>query len=236
EDLTEYLRDLDIRVRYLHSEVDTIERVEILRALRAGEFDVLVGINLLREGLDLPEVSLVGILDADKEGYLRSEKSLIQMAGRAARHVNGKVILYADITTKSMQGLLNITNYRRKRQIEYNEKHGIVPKSVQRAVQESLRMVSQEGARQGGGGGISARMALKEGAGQFDAADLLKELTAEMIEASTRLEYEKAALLRDQIGELKKQLGIDKIEPKDRSALPAGGAIYKIPKRGGKKK
>ncbi|SDU19578.1 Excinuclease ABC subunit B [Verrucomicrobium sp. GAS474] len=233
EDLTQYLSDLGIRVRYLHSEVDTIERVEILRGLRAGEFDVLVGINLLREGLDLPEVSLVGILDADKEGYLRSEKSLIQMAGRAARHVNGRVILYADSTTRSMQALLNITSYRRKRQIEYNTEHHITPKSVRRAVQESLRLVSQEGGRQGGG--VSARMALKEGAGQFDAADLLKELQGEMIEASSKLEYEKAALLRDQISELKKQLGIDKIEPRSRGEK-VSPVVYKIPKKSPGKK
>ncbi len=212
EDLTEYLRDLDIKVRYLHSEVDAIERVEILRGLRAGEFDVLVGINLLREGLDLPEVSLVGILDADKEGYLRSEKSLIQIAGRAARHLEGTVILYADTITGSIKKLLQVTEYRRARQIAYNQAHGITPKSVQRAVQESLRSAIK-------GTADTARMVLKEGAGQFDLVDLLKELQEEMIGASARLEYEKAALLRDQVQELKRQLGLDKIEPK--GALPA---------------
>jgi len=212
EDLTDYLRDLDIKVRYLHSEVDAIERVEILRGLRAGEFDVLVGINLLREGLDLPEVSLVGILDADKEGYLRSEKSLIQIAGRAARHLEGTVILYADTITGSIKKLLQVTEYRRGRQIAYNQAHGITPKSVQRAVQESLRSAIK-------GTADTARMILKEGAGQFDLVDLLKELQEEMIGASARLEYEKAALLRDQVQELKRQLGLDKIEPK--GALPS---------------
>ena len=141
EDLSDYLRDVGLKVRYLHSDIDTIERVEILRGLRAAEFDVLVGINLLREGLDLPEVSLVCILDADKEGYLRSQTSLIQTAGRAARHVNGEVVLFADIVTQSMEALLSITEYRRAKQIAYNEKHGITPHDVQRAVQESLHTI-----------------------------------------------------------------------------------------------
>src|SRR5947207_4016824 len=138
EDLADYLRDVGLKVRYLHSDIDTIERVEILRGLRAADFDILVGINLLREGLDLPEVSLVCILDADKEGYLRSQTSLIQTAGRAARHINGQVYLFADTVTRSMQALLDVTEYRRARQLEYNEKHGITPQSVRRSVQESL--------------------------------------------------------------------------------------------------
>ena len=138
EELTDYLRDIGVNVQYLHSEIDAIERVEILRALRKGEFDVLVGINLLREGLDLPEVSLVAILDADKEGFLRSETSLIQTAGRAARHLNGEVILYADVMTQSIQKFLAVTEYRRKRQIAYNIEHNITPRSVVRAVEESL--------------------------------------------------------------------------------------------------
>jgi len=223
EDLTEYLRDLDIKVRYLHSEVDAIERVEILRGLRAGEFDVLVGINLLREGLDLPEVSLVGILDADKEGYLRSEKSLIQISGRAARHLEGTVILYADTLTGSINALLEVTKYRRARQQAYNEQHGITPKSVQRAIQESLRTVIK---------GDNPRSVLKEGAGQFDVVDLLKELQQEMIEASAKLEYEKAALLRDQVQELKRQLGIDKIEPRN---FQPQAISYRGAKAGGKR-
>src|SRR5204863_7654154 len=138
EELTDYLRDIGINVRYLHSEIDAIERVEILRALRKGDFDVLVGINLLREGLDLPEVSLVAILDADKEGYLRSATSLIQTAGRAARHINGEVILYADVMTQSIQKFLAVSDYRRKKQIEYNQEHNITPRSVSRPVEESL--------------------------------------------------------------------------------------------------
>jgi excinuclease ABC subunit B len=138
EELTDYLRDIGVNVRYLHSEIDAIERVEILRALRKGEFDVLVGINLLREGLDLPEVSLVAILDADKEGFLRSETSLIQTAGRAARHLNGEVILYADVMTHSIKKFLAVTEYRRQKQIAYNREHHITPRSVSRAVEESL--------------------------------------------------------------------------------------------------
>ena len=138
EELTDYLRDIGVNVQYLHSEIDAIERVEILRSLRKGEFDVLVGINLLREGLDLPEVSLVAILDADKEGFLRSETSLIQTAGRAARHLNGEVILYADVMTQSIQKFLAVTEYRRERQIAYNMEHNITPRSVSRAVEESL--------------------------------------------------------------------------------------------------
>src|SRR3954449_4504284 len=141
EDLADYLRDVGLKVRYLHSDIDAIERVEILRGLRAAEFDILVGINLLREGLDLPEVSLVCILDADKEGFLRSQTSLIQTAGRAARHVNGEVVLFADTVTRSMEALLAITEYRRTKQIEYNEAHGITPRSVKRAVQESLHTI-----------------------------------------------------------------------------------------------
>ncbi len=208
EDLSDYLKDVGLKVRYLHSDIDTIERVEILRALRAAEFDVLVGINLLREGLDLPEVSLVCILDADKEGYLRSQTSLIQTAGRAARHINGEVYLFADIVTKSMQALMAITEYRRARQIAYNEMHGITPRTVQRAVQESLHTILK--ARQIEEGVI------REGGGSFSLSETLRELEAEMLTASGNLEYEKAALLRDQIAELKAGTGISKIEPQRR--------------------
>jgi excinuclease ABC subunit B len=208
EDLSDYLRDVGLKVRYLHSDIDTIERVEILRALRAAEFDVLVGINLLREGLDLPEVSLVCILDADKEGYLRSQTSLIQTAGRAARHVNGEVYLFADQVTKSMEALLAITEYRRAKQIAYNEKHGITPRSVQRAVQESLHTILR--ARD-----VEASV-VREGGGDFSLSETLRELEQEMVIAAGNLEYEKAALLRDQIAELKAGTGISKIEPKKR--------------------
>jgi excinuclease ABC subunit B len=206
EDLADYLRDVGLKVRYLHSDIDTIERVEILRALRAAEFDILVGINLLREGLDLPEVSLVCILDADKEGYLRSQTSLIQTAGRAARHVNGEVVLFADIVTQSMQKLISITEYRRRRQIDYNTKHNITPTSVQRAVQESLHTILR--------GREIAESVVREGGGDFSVTELLRELEQEMEIASANLEFERAALLRDQIMELKSGTGISKIEPK----------------------
>ena len=144
EELTDYLREIGISVQYLHSEIDAIERVEILRSLRKGEFDVLVGINLLREGLDLPEVSLVAILDADKEGYLRSATSLIQTAGRAARHLHGEVILYADVRTQSIQKFLAVSDYRRKKQLAYNQEHHITPRSVSRAVEESLSLAPRD--------------------------------------------------------------------------------------------
>ena len=199
EDLTDYLRDIGLKVRYLHSDVDTIERVEILRSLRAGEFDILVGINLLREGLDLPEVSLVCILDADKEGYLRSQTSLVQTAGRAARHVNGEVVLFADVITKSIQGLIQICEYRRNRQIAYNQEHGITPQSVKRAVQESLHVILQ-------GRQVEENL-VKESGATFDLHEVLRELESEMAEAAGKLEYEKAALLRDQILELKQGNG-----------------------------
>ncbi len=195
EDLSDYLRDVGLKVRYLHSDIDTIERVEILRGLRAGECDVLVGINLLREGLDLPEVSLVCILDADKEGYLRSQTSLIQTAGRAARHVEGEVVLFADVVTGSMQALLDVSDYRRSRQLAYNAEHGITPKSVVRAVQESLHVVLK--------GDSSSRAAETP----LDLHELLAELERDMASAAASLEYERAALLRDQIMELKSTSG-----------------------------
>lgn len=198
EELTDYLRDLGISVRYLHSEIDAIERVEILRALRKGEFNVLVGINLLREGLDLPEVSLVAILDADKEGYLRSATSLIQTAGRAARHINGEVILYADVMTQSIQKFLAVSEYRRQKQIAYNKEHNITPRSVIRAVEESLAVYQNN--RQ------SASLVLQENSANFDVTQTIQELQQEMIDASNNLEFEKAALLRDQIRELKRSL------------------------------
>ena len=204
EDLSDYLRDIGLKVRYLHSDIDTIERVEILRSLRAGECDVLVGINLLREGLDLPEVSLVCILDADKEGYLRSQTSLIQTAGRAARHVNGEVVLYADVITGSIRALIEITDYRRARQIAYNKEHGIEPKSVVRAVQESLHVILKSAKE-------LEKSIVAETAPDFDLHELMQELERDMATAATNLEYERAALLRDQIAELKSGAGLDKI-------------------------
>ncbi len=199
EELTDYLRDLGVNVRYLHSEIDAIERVEVLRALRKGDFDVLVGINLLREGLDLPEVSLVAILDADKEGYLRSATSLIQTAGRAARHINGEVILYADVRTRSIEKFLAVSEYRRQRQLAWNKEHNVTPRSVVRAVEESLAVYQNTRAR--------AESVLRETGGNFDLTETLRGLQEEMLEASNNLEFEKAALLRDQIRELKTSFG-----------------------------
>ena len=195
EDLADYLREIGLKVRYLHSDIDTIERVEILRSLRAGECDVLVGINLLREGLDLPEVSLVCILDADKEGYLRSQTSLIQTSGRAARHLNGEVVLFADTITGSMRALIDVSIHRRAIQEAYNTEHGITPRSVVRAVQESLHVIVK-----GSGNETSS---LNENGSNFDVGELIRELESDMAEAAGRLEYERAALLRDQINELK---------------------------------
>jgi excinuclease ABC subunit B len=206
EELTDYLREIGIRVQYLHSEIDAIQRVEILRSLRKGEFDVLVGINLLREGLDLPEVSLVAILDADKEGFLRSETSLIQTAGRAARHLNGEVILYADVMTQSIKKFLAVTDYRRKRQIAYNLEHNITPRSVSRAVEESLAV--QEEQRD------AATGMLRETSTDIDVTETIRELEGEMIKAAEELQFEKAALLRDQIKELKRMLDGGKPEDK----------------------
>jgi excinuclease ABC subunit B len=206
EDLSDYLRDVGLKVRYLHSDIDTIERVEILRGLRAADFDILVGINLLREGLDLPEVSLVCILDADKEGFLRSQTSLIQTAGRAARHINGEVVLFADTVTQSIQALISISDYRRTKQMEYNEKHGITPTTVKRAIQESLHTILR--------GREIAASVIQEAGGDFDLTELLRELEDEMQSASANLEFERAALLRDQIMEVKSGTGLTKIEPK----------------------
>ena len=198
EELTDYLRDIGVNVRYLHSEIDAIERVEILRALRKGEFDVLVGINLLREGLDLPEVSLVAILDADKEGFLRSETSLIQTAGRAARHLNGEVILYADVMTNSIKKFLAVTEYRRQKQLEYNREHHITPRSVSRAVEESL--ATYESKRE------EADAVLHDAGMDVDLTETINELEDEMLAAANELKFEKAALLRDQIKELKRMM------------------------------
>jgi len=203
EDLADYLRDTGLKVRYLHSDIDAIERVEILRALRAAEFDILIGINLLREGLDLPEVSLVCILDADKEGFLRNETSLIQTAGRAARHVNGKCYLFCDEVTDSIQRLIDITEYRRQKQIEHNEAHGITPKSVVRAVQSSLQQYAKEDR---GGKSVEANI-VGEDEAIYNATAILMELEKEMLAAANNLDFEKAAHLRDQIKALKEKMG-----------------------------
>ncbi len=201
EDLTDYLIEMGVRARYLHSEIDTLERISILRDLRLGEFDCLVGINLLREGLDLPEVSLVAILDADKEGYLRSETSLIQTIGRAARHVSGTVLMYADNVTQSMERAINETERRRERQLAYNVEHNIDPKSILKAVRDILSSV-------GASDDTRARVAgrqLKEVPRDVLLATIEK-LEKEMRAAAGRLEFEKAAALRDELWELRKQL------------------------------
>jgi excinuclease ABC subunit B len=227
EELTDYLRDIGINVRYLHSEIDAIERVEILRSLRKGEFDVLVGINLLREGLDLPEVSLVAILDADKEGYLRSTTSLIQTAGRAARHLNGKVILYADVRTASIQRFLAVSEYRRQRQMAYNKEHGITPRSVSRPVEEGLAPGQAENSKAIG--------VIRDAGGNFDVTETLRELEAEMLEAANALQFEKAALLRDQIQELKRSTGDAGAGSGSGSRQSAGGGRGSRRGRGGKR-
>src|SRR5690606_34790485 len=202
EDLTDYLADVGVRVRYLHSEIESLERIEILRDLRLGEFDVLVGINLLREGLDLPEVSLVAILDADKEGFLRSETSLIQTIGRAARNVNGRVIMYADEITGSMQRAIDETNRRRAIQIAYNEKHGITPETVKKRVHEVIR------AERPAEGEVKKPGVLEKVKGMSDEelAAYIKELEKQMFEHAKRLEFEKAAELRDEIEALRNSL------------------------------
>ncbi len=194
EDLTSYLREAKIRVEYLHSDIDAIERVEILRNLRLGNFDVLIGINLLREGLDLPEVALVAILDADKEGFLRSETSLVQTAGRAARHEKGRVIFYADNITESIRRTVEIVKYRREKQLAYNTAHGITPRSVKRAAQASLHVYDGSGER-----GEEAAVAESVD----DVAAVIAELEEDMQAAAGRLEFERAAVLRDQINALK---------------------------------
>ncbi|MBI2925994.1 MAG: excinuclease ABC subunit UvrB [Verrucomicrobia bacterium] len=227
EELTDYLRDIGINVRYLHSEIDAIERVEILRALRKGDFDVLVGINLLREGLDLPEVSLVAILDADKEGYLRSTTSLIQTAGRAARHLNGEVILYADVRTQSIQKFLAVSEYRRKKQLAYNLENHITPRSVSRAVEESLSARHEAASK--------ASLVLQESVQNFDVTETLRQLEADMLEAANNLEFEKAALFRDQIQELRRMAGPGggprKVEPVSYAKGGGGGKRSSVRKR-----
>ena len=195
EDLADFLDQAGLRVEYLHSDIDAIERVEILRRLRKGDFDVLIGVNLLREGLDLPEVALVAILDADKEGFLRSRTSLIQTAGRAARHIEGRVILYADKITDSIQATLDISDERRTRQIEYNEKHGIVPKTITREIQEGLQSSYQYEQKDDKIKQVSEEEAVSK--------EVIAELEMAMLEAAQKLNFEKAALLRDQIDLLK---------------------------------
>lgn len=210
EDLADYLDKLDINVRYIHSDIDALERVEILRDLRLGDFDVLVGVNLLREGLDLPEVSLVAIIDADKEGFLRSEKSLMQTAGRTARNVNGKVIMYADKITDSMQKMIDETTRRRKLQIEYNEQMGITPQTIYKSVDEILASTSIAELRKKDDKEESFSYSMvAEPVVRYmtpeQKEDLIKQLTDEMYNAAKDLEFEKAARIRDEIQKLKKK-------------------------------
>jgi len=210
EDLTKYLSDINIKVRYIHSEINALERVEILRDLRLGDFDVLVGVNLLREGLDLPEVSLVAILDADKEGFLRSERSLIQTAGRTARNVNGKVIMYADRMTGSMQRMLDETTRRRQKQVEYNTQQGIVPKTIYKSMDEVLASTSiadvkaSRDARRDREETPKIAESIVRYLTADQRKDMLEELNIEMRNAAKDLEFERAAVLRDEISRIEK--------------------------------
>ncbi|MGQ0442148.1 MAG: helicase-related protein, partial [Methylophilaceae bacterium] len=202
EDLTDYLSEHGVKVRYLHSDIDTVERVEIIRDLRLGEFDVLVGINLLREGLDIPEVSLVAVLDADKEGFLRSERSLIQTAGRAARNLNGKVIFYGNSITRSMKAAIDETNRRRKVQIAFNQANGITPKGIVKRVKDIIDGVydKEEALRERK---AAQEQANYESLSEKDLLKTMKKLEKQMHEAAKNLEFEKAADFRDQLKKLK---------------------------------
>jgi excinuclease ABC subunit B len=206
EDLTDYLHEHGVRVRYLHSDIDTVERTEIIRDLRRGEFDVLVGINLLREGLDMPEVSLVAILDADKEGFLRSGGSLIQTIGRAARNVNGKAILYADQVTRSMQHALDETDRRRARQLAFNEAHGITPRTIRKNVADIMEGARADGEEGKGGGRRAAEPRLVyEALSPEEMMKRIKKLEQQMFQHARELEFEEAAKIRDEIDKLRKQ-------------------------------
>jgi excinuclease ABC subunit B len=207
EDLTEYLSEHGVKVRYLHSDIDTVERVEIIRDLRAGVFDVLVGINLLREGLDIPEVSLVAILDADKEGFLRSTRSLIQTIGRAARHLHGQAILYADTVTNSMRAALDETERRRTRQLAYNEAHHVVPRGIVKEVKDIIEGIAPTSpGRRGGTALLAAEAAAEYQTLSADSlARTLNRLEKQMYQHARNLEFEQAAAVRDQIENIKHQ-------------------------------
>jgi excinuclease ABC subunit B len=202
EDLTDYLLEMGFRVRYLHSEVDTLERIQIIRELRLGEFDVLVGVNLLREGLDLPEVSLVAILDADKEGFLRGETSLIQTIGRTARNVEGRVIMYADKETQAMRAAIEETDRRRAIQIEYNERHGITPETIVKGISDIAEFLQTEARVPRS----RRRRRVAEGMEPEELERTIVELEEEMLQAAEELRFEYAAKLRDEIRDLRRQL------------------------------
>jgi excinuclease ABC subunit B len=230
EELTDYFVGLGVKVRYIHADVNVIERMEILRGLRLGEFDVLVGINLLREGLDLPEVSLVAILDADKEGFLRSDRSLIQTAGRAARNVNGQVVLYADRMTDSMRRAMEETDRRRQKQAAYNREHGITPRSIVKSAEEILGVTVVAEAKEEGGessapaGATAEEIAALVAPAGGDPRAMLAALTREMKQAAARLEFERAGSLRDRIFELQLELGqVPEAPPPDRPSRKRGG-------------
>ncbi|MGH2490248.1 MAG: helicase-related protein, partial [Candidatus Limnocylindria bacterium] len=227
EDLADYLREMGTKVMYLHSEVETLERIEILRDLRLGVYDVIVGVNLLREGIDLPEVTLVAILDADKEGYLRSEGSLIQVIGRAARHVEGRVIMYADRVTASMRAAIDETERRREVQLAYNKEHGIEPQTVVKAIRDvgmRLRQVADvEGVYEKGGRPIAAGELPKD-----ELMRLIKDLEGQMKQAAKELAFEKAAALRDEVVDLRGLLVLQSgPEGLDDSAMPTGPRMTK---------
>jgi excinuclease ABC subunit B len=232
EDLSDYLREAGLKVEYLHSDIDAIERVEILRRLRKGDFDVLVGVNLLREGLDLPEVALVAILDADKEGFLRSATSLIQTAGRAARHEKGRVILYADVITRSIQQTLETTDYRREKQLAYNKAHGIIPVGVKRGIDESLHAPGHRYEQ-----AEDTPAGLLAESDDRDVALVIAEMEEEMLEAARQLQFEKAAMIRDQIETLQSgqhgggTYGAAKTRPKKKRKSKAVYNAKGLPKR-----
>jgi len=218
EDLSEYLKELEMKVQYLHSDVETLERVGILRDLRMGVYDVLVGINLLREGLDLPEVSLVGILDADKEGFLRSETALIQTIGRAARHVNGRVIMYADKMTDSMKRAIDETNRRRAKQVKYNTEHGIVPISIHKAIHDLTEELSAKAV-----GEMRGEYKVKQDLPRNELRQVVRDMEIQMKEAAKNLEFERAAALRDELYQLKSLLAEDEnLKPWERIKLLTG--------------
>jgi excinuclease ABC subunit B len=204
EDLTDYLLESGVKARYLHSEIDTLERIQIIRELRLGEYDVLVGVNLLREGLDLPEVSLVAIIDADKEGFLRGQTALIQTIGRAARNVNGKVVMYADKLTEAIKGAVDETNRRRDIQLRYNEEHGITPESIIKGVSDIAEFLSLESPTVPGRRRRGRRQV--EGMRPEEIEKLVVSLEEEMYAAAEELRFEYAAKLRDEIKELRREL------------------------------